>query len=88
MAEPAIVKRIERLDEGQTVAFAVDDQNWYKLQWTYTVSRVYPDGTVDVAGPQGGSWRVVIEDGRPHLKFERPSTGWTNAGILDYLEAR
>lgn len=88
MTEQEVIDVIESLEEGQSVAFAVESQGRYKLQFSYEVDSVAPDSTVDVQGPEGGQWRFDIEDGHPRLRFRSPSSGWQSAGILDYVEGR
>lgn len=88
MTEREVIDEIKGLEEGQSVAFAVESQDRYKLQFSYEVDDVASDSSIDVNGPQGGQWRFIIEDGHPKLRFRDPSLGWKNAGILDYVEGR
>ncbi|MFP9193186.1 hypothetical protein ACLI4Q_16245 [Natrialbaceae archaeon A-CW1-1] len=88
MTEREVIDEIKNLEQGQPVAFAVERQNRYKLQFSYEVGSVAPDSTVDVQGPEGSQWRFVINDGHSRLRFRSPSSGWQNAGILDYVEGR
>ena len=83
-----VIREIETREEGDSVAFAVDDQDRYKLQFSYEVDGIENDGTVNVRGPSEGQWRFLIEDRRPLLQFRSPSNGWQNAGVLDYVEGR
>lgn len=88
MTEEEIITEIKSLEEGQKVAFVAEDQNRNKDKFTYTVSQVAPNSTVDVSGPEGGHWRFAIEEGHPQLRYKGPSSGWRNAGILDYVEGQ
>lgn len=86
MTESGVKNEIKNLEEGHSVAFAVEAQDRYKLQFSYTVTNIAPDSTVNIQGPRGGEWRFLIEKGRPQLEFKSPSNGWQKAGILDYVE--
>lgn len=88
MTEEEVIGQITNLEEEQDVAFAVESQDRYKLLFSYEVADVVPDSTVDVQGPRGDQWRFAIEDGLPRLKFNRPLSGWQDAGILYYVEGR